>query len=274
MRRAASEERAEASPEQGEPGAERGGSGGDRMTGILAVLFDLDDTLLAHRAAVADGLVAYLGELGHPYDASDAAGEVAAWRALEEHHYHRYLGGEIGYEQQRRDRARDYAARHGVTLADDELDGWFAGYFTRYEAAWKLHDDSLACLTELRRGIPNVKLGIITNGELDRQLRKIDAMGFGERFDVIVASGDVGVTKPDARIFRLACARLGVDPREAAYVGDRLGTDAIGAAGAGLIGVWIDRFATPLTDQERAAAAEAGVARITTLAELRDVLVG
>lgn len=245
----------------------------DPATGaVRAVLFDLDDTLLAHRAAVAAGLAAYVRGLGHPYRFVDPAGEVAAWHELEERHYHRYLAGDIEYVQQRRDRAREYAARHGVTLGDDELDPWFSGYFEQYQAAWRLHEDALPCLDELRRTIPGVRLGIITNGELDRQLRKVDAMGFRERFDIVVASGDVGVTKPDARIFTIACQRLGVEPGASAYVGDRLETDAVGAARAGLTGIWIDRVEGSLSDAEWAAAKGLGVQRITTLAELPPLL--
>ena len=70
------------------------------------------------------------------------------------------------------------------------------------------------------------------------------------------------------RIFRQACSRLGLEPKHAAYVGDRLGTDAVGAARAGLTGVWIDRYGAEVSEAERAAADEIGVLRITGLAEL------
>ena len=242
------------------------------MTGIRAVLFDLDDTLFAHRAAAADGIVAHARSLGEPYAVADAAAEAAEWHRLEEHHYHRYLAGDIGFDEQRWHRAREYAARHGVPLTDDDAPVWWAGYFERYVESWRLHEDAVPCLDELERGIRGVAFGIITNGELDFQLRKIDATGIRARFATIVASGDVGVTKPDARIFELACERLGVQPQEAAYVGDRLGTDAIGAARAGLTGIWIDRYDAEVSDEERSMAAELGVVRITGLAELPPLL--
>jgi putative hydrolase of the HAD superfamily len=239
---------------------------------VHAVLFDLDDTLMAHREAVAEALLARMRALGHPYDTSDADAEVAYWRTLEERHYHRYLGGEIDYAEQRRQRARDFAIRHGVALGGEEQERWFADYAERYVTAWRRYDDVLPCLAELHRRIPDVRLGLITNGEARQQLRKLDAIGLRDSFDTIVASGEVGVTKPDARIFEMACARLGVEPRQAAYVGDRWGTDAAGAARAGLTGVWLDRYGDPVTDDERAAAADLDVARITTLAQLPGLL--
>ena len=239
---------------------------------IRAVLFDLDDTLFAHRDAVERGLLPYVRGLGHPYDASDADAEIMFWRRLEEHHYHRYLGGEVSHEEQRRARAHEYAARHGVTLTPEAAAAWFSDYFEHYTDAWSLFDDALPCLDDLRDRLPDVRFGIVTNGELDYQLRKIDAVGIRDRFDAVVASGDLGITKPDVRIFQAACSQLGVTPEQAVYVGDRLGTDAIGAARAGLTGVCIDRYGAEVSEAERAAADEPGVVRITGLTELAAAL--
>jgi putative hydrolase of the HAD superfamily len=243
-----------------------------RSPRIRAVLFDLDDTLFAHREAVATGIVAHLRSLGHPYDVSDAAAEVEAWRALEELHYHRYLAGELDYYEQRRERARDFAARHGVELPGSGALEWYDGYSARYVESWRLHDDVPGCLAELRMRIPGVRIGLITNGELDQQLRKLDAVRLTDEVDVVVASGEVGVAKPDARIFAIACERLGVGAGEAVYVGDRLATDALGAAGAGLLGVWIDRHGSEVTPEASAAADQLGVLRIVTLDELPGLL--
>lgn len=51
------------------------------------------------------------------------------------------------------------------------------------------------------------------------------------------------------------------------YVGDRLSTDAIGAASAGLLGVWLDRNGAATVEQLRRAR-DAGVPVIRTLDEL------
>lgn len=237
------------------------------MSGIAVVLFDLDDTLFAHRDSVALGLLAHLGTIGG-FEAVDDAAAVTLWHALEERHYHAYLAGSLDFEGQRRARARDFAAAHGLALAADASGAWFDTYFERYRAAWHLHDDTLPLLAALG----GRRLGIITNGESDFQQRKLDQVGLGERFEHVVASGALGITKPDARIFTHACGLFGVPPAAAAYVGDRLETDALGAAAAGLLGVWLDRVGTASTDQlERAGAA--GVRVIHSLAELPGVLV-
>lgn len=202
---------------------------------VEVVLFDLDDTLFAHRAAVDAAIVAHLEAAG-----LDTADAVARWHELEELHYPRYLAGELGFFEQRRIRVRELAAPLGVDLSDDgDADAWYEAYFGEYVRAWSLHDDALPCLDALAaRGI---RVGIITNGELDFQTDKLTAVALAERMEHVIASGDVGVAKPDRRIFELAVRRFGVAPDRAAYVGDRLQTDAIGARDAGLLGIWLDR---------------------------------
>lgn len=242
------------------------------MSELRVVLFDLDDTLFAHRAAVEAGILRYAETLGPPYGTAEADEVVTLWHDLEEEHYHSYLAGDLDFEGQRRARARDFAARHGVELDDAQASAWFADYFEHYVAAWSLHDDAVPALDALQAALPGVRFGLITNGDLAFQGRKVEAVGLDARMDRLIASGEVGVAKPDAAIFRFACDAFGVHPEQAAYVGDRLRTDAIGAARAGLTGVWLNRHnAVPSPDDERDAVA-AAVHIIPTLADLAPLL--
>jgi putative hydrolase of the HAD superfamily len=68
----------------------------------------------------------------------------------------------------------------------------------------------------------------------------VDHLGIYEWVDEVVLSCDVGVAKPDAAIFELACARLGVSPAEAAFVDDQA-KYCIGAATAGIQSYWVVR---------------------------------
>jgi putative hydrolase of the HAD superfamily len=237
------------------------------MAAPAVVLFDLDDTLFAHRESVESGITAHRTALGGALAAADHAAEFTRWNALEERHYHRYLTGELEFFEMRRIRAREFVEHHGLTLDDAAADTWFADYVVHYEAAWALHDDAIPCLEALRPA----RFGVITNGSLPFQDAKITAVGLAPLVDHVIASSEVGAAKPDARIFAHACAVFGVGPADAVYVGDRLHTDAIGAAGAGLRGIWIDRhgLATPALLAEAAAA---GIPRIRSLAELPPLL--
>lgn len=231
---------------------------------VEVVLFDLDDTLFAHSAAVEHGVTAHRTALGLP---GEDAAEFARWAALEEHHYHRYLAGELGYQPMRRARARGFVEPLGIDLSDDaDADAWFAGFVEQYRSGWRLYDDTLPTLDALPQ-----RLGIITNAELAFQLGKTDAMGITGRFEHVIASGEVGAVKPEARIFRAAVERFSVDAAQAAYVGDRLRTDAIGAAEAGLLGIWLDRNGVATADELREAAG-ASVVVIHSLSDLPAVV--
>lgn len=246
---------------------------------IHVALFDLDDTLFAHRAAVDAAITRHRRELPG-WSGDDDTAEARRWTDLEEHHYHRYLAGELDFLGQRAARARDFAAPYGLVLDDpDDAETWFERYFERYREAWRLHDDALRCLDALTRAAeggvapasPPLRIGIITNGELDFQTRKIEQVELTARVEHVVASGAFGATKPDASIFRHAVALFGVEPHEAAYIGDRFRTDAVGAADAGLLGVWLDRHGRA-TPAERAEAAARGIPIIPSLAPLPGLL--
>ncbi|WP_353809202.1 HAD family hydrolase [Agromyces sp. SYSU T00194] len=242
------------------------------MSAFDVVLFDLDDTLLDHRAAVDAGILAHAR--AERYELLDEPGTTRLWRDLEEEHYHRYLAGETDFEGQRRARARAFAAAHGHALDDDGASAWFTGYFARYRAAWALHDDALPALDALRGVAPGVRFGIITNGEHDFQSAKLRAVGLDAPMEHVVASGALGVTKPDAAIFLHACERFATAPARVLYVGDRLRTDAIGAARAGLAGVWLDRLGSQPDTADAAEASALDVRRITGLDALPPIVAG
>ena len=154
-------------------------------------------------------------------------------------------------------------------LEDGAAESWFDSYLLEYVRAWRLHDDALPCLDAL--DVAGIRIGMITNGDRTFQQAKLDAMGLDGRIEHLVTSGEFGIAKPDPSIFAHACAGFGVHPAQAMYIGDRLPTDAIGAADAGLSGVWLNRSGE--TDAAQTAAiAASGVAMIRGLAELPQLL--
>jgi HAD superfamily hydrolase (TIGR01549 family) len=98
-------------------------------------------------------------------------------------------------------------------------------------ASLEVFPDVLETLAALRaRGIP---LAVISNWQAG--LRHFcTELGLGEFLDHVLASGDLGVEKPDARIFLEACERLGVPADRTLHVGDTYVDDYVGATSAGL----------------------------------------
>ncbi|MDQ3804859.1 MAG: HAD family hydrolase [Acidobacteriota bacterium] len=88
-----------------------------------------------------------------------------------------------------------------------------------------------------RRGL---RLAVVSNTEDGRLRDSLDAAGIADHFDLLVDSHLVGARKPDAAIFRHALGRLGVEPHEAAFVGDSYAHDALAARDAGLRAVLLD----------------------------------
>jgi putative hydrolase of the HAD superfamily len=65
-------------------------------------------------------------------------------------------------------------------------------------------------------------------------------LGLGRHLDFVIDSSEVGVEKPDPRIFQIALDRAGLEPRQAAYVGDLYSIDVLGARAAGLHAILMD----------------------------------
>jgi putative hydrolase of the HAD superfamily len=206
---------------------------------IAAVYFDIDGTLLDHDRASLLALPCGVERARPALDPGARADAEAEWRRLEELHYGEYLLGTISLGEQRRRRVAGLLQHLGATPRDSiALDSWFACFLEDYRRSWSLFDDAEPVLRALLR---QRRMGVITNADATLQQAKLAGVGIAPLLPAVVASSEAGVAKPDPEIFRLACRRAQLAPAEVAYVGDRLETDARGAAAAGLLGIWLNR---------------------------------
>lgn len=99
-----------------------------------------------------------------------------------------------------------------------------------------LYDDALPVLAELRRH--DLALGLISNGQRD-----LEEFAVHHALDVDVALGSKahGRSKPHPSIFETALAVLGVEPGQAAMVGDSYEDDIAGARALGMRAILLDR---------------------------------
>ena len=86
-------------------------------------------------------------------------------------------------------------------------------------------------LTEL--GERGYRLHVLSNNSsiLPLQLEVLGITGF---FEGIAWSEEIGIEKPDPRIFEVMLDRIGATPDETVYVGDSYEADVVGASGAGI----------------------------------------
>jgi len=114
-----------------------------------------------------------------------------------------------------------------------------------------------------------VRLGIISNadGMMGSRLAQLELCqvgpGIGVEIECVVDSGNVGVMKPDPRIFHAAIDLLGLDPDQVWYVGDMPAIDVVGARRAGIRPYLMDPLSLHL---------DAGFERISSLAALAELI--
>ncbi len=135
------------------------------------------------------------------------------------------------------------------------------------ERGYRLFDDAPPLLEAARgAGLP---LALITNGPTDLQRSKVGVLDIGHWFGVVAISGEVGVAKPDPRIFEHVLRGLGVPNDGVWHVGDNLSSDVAGANAAGLTSVWLNRAGASRTERDPAPDIE-----IASLSELVPLLKG
>jgi epoxide hydrolase-like predicted phosphatase len=96
-------------------------------------------------------------------------------------------------------------------------------------------------LLDFLRGLrPERKVGLISNAWTGLRAM-ILRQGYADVFDELIISAEVGVMKPDARIYQLALERLGVRPEESVFLDDVL-VNVEAARAVGMAGI---HFARP-----------------------------
>ena len=225
-----------------------------------AVLFDLDDTLFDHRRSARAALSDVHRIHGRGTSLDDFEREHTKY--LEVMHLE-VLAGRVGLDDARRDRFRHVFAALGIALGDADVDAVASAYRSGYMIARRALDGAADLLLALR---PHARIGIVTNNLLEEQQDKLQYCGLAALVDELIASEDVGVSKPDRGIYDIALARIGVSAEEAVMVGDSWVNDVVGALNAGIRAVWFNPDRKDAPDSTR------GVPEMHSLTPAADLL--
>ena len=101
-----------------------------------------------------------------------------------------------------------------------------------------LYPDVLPCLERLQAA--GLVMGIVSNTERDL-LQAVEHFGLSRFVVAVAASAEVGVMKPNPRIFSHALGQAGAAPGQAVMVGDSYHDDVRGAEAAGIAAILLDR---------------------------------
>ena len=238
-------------------------------TPVKALIFDLDDTLVVEKASATAAFLATCQLAAQRYHLDPSALHttvretcrqlwhhhcparayvvqigISSWEAL----WSRFEGKDESLARlrawapdYRRDSWHHALQAHGVD--DIDLAGELADTFpTHRRRRHIVYDDVRPALDEFRR---TYRLALLTNGASDLQREKVAGAQIGAYFDEILVAGDIGIAKPDPRIFQTMLARLRVEPHEAVMLGDSQSKDVQGAQAIGMKAIWVNRTAIP-----------------------------
>lgn len=99
----------------------------------------------------------------------------------------------------------------------------------------ELYPEAVTCLEALSR---RFKIGIIANQPLGTAGR-LEQHGILKYINLIIASAEEGVSKPDRKIFDIALSRAKCKAKNAVMIGDRVDNDIVPANQLGMKTVWI-----------------------------------
>ena len=204
------------------------------------VVFDLDDTLLDHRAAERAALAdvhrthaAHIGHhaLAHVQEVYHAC-NVPLWRD--------FGAGAITSADLKRLRAERLVEALACGLPPETFT---RDYLDRYAAHWRWAPGAREAYHAVADALP---VGVLTNGFSEQQHAKLARFPeLAERAAFVVISEEVGVMKPDPRLFDhvrgLAAESLAeaIEPAELLYDGDSYHSDVLGGTGAGWPVAWV-----------------------------------
>ena len=200
-------------------------------TRIKAITLDLDDTLwpiwpTIQRAEQA--LAQWL--LLHAPGAAAVFTDKEARLAVRAHvvQTRPELGHDMSAIRRESIRVALHRAQEDTRLAEPAFDIFFVE-----RMRVDLYDDVLPALTALSARFPLIAL---SNGNAD-----VARVGLGQFFAHSISASEYGVAKPDARIFHAAAGKAGVSTQHVLHVGDDAALDVLGALGAGMQTVWVNR---------------------------------
>lgn len=239
------------------------------MKDLKWIFFDLDDTIWDFAANSEKALAALYGK-------EDVLADVFGSFERFSEDYHR-LNAELWHLYHHARISRDYLLNvrfRGILAAalDSEgrplppdierlADRLNSEYLAELGKQTEVVDGAVETLAELSK---HYLIGVLSNGFREVQYDKLRNTGLDRFVQRTVLSDEIGIQKPDRRIYDHALAATGAKASEALMVGDNPETDVAGALDAGWRAVYLDRFEKGGTPQ--------GAIRITDLRELIPLL--
>ena len=203
------------------------------LSTVKVISFDVDGTLQDFDGMMRHALGEVLKELARLDTEAAQALDVERMIAIRDEVHERLRGRVTELNAVREESIREALREAG--RPDDELGSHLAQvYFRNRDGARALFPDVRPAVEQLSR---SYRLGLLSNGN-----SYAGDLGIGDlvSFEVF-AQDNLGIEKPDPRIFEVALREAGCEPCELLHVGDSLENDVAGAKAAGAKAVWLNR---------------------------------
>jgi len=193
-----------------------------------AILFDLDGTLIDRQASIASYARLVATDFADELLEQDQAKIERLLSKADGH----------GYRSQQRhlDIARTLLPVSGAQEADRHWRSNFPGLAVLAKGA-------IEVLSKLMEA--DIALGLVTNGSITAQTKKLQSLQLTPYFKTISISEAVGIKKPDPRIFEVTLTKLNCQPKDAWFVGDHPVNDVWGAEQIGMRGFLLPGVSWP-----------------------------
>ena len=209
------------------------------MPDLKALLFDVDDTLFsttkfAHRAR--------RNSVSAMIDAGLDLPEEQVFRELEE--VIREFSSNYGHHYDKLLQRLPIAAYEGVNPALVVSAGVIAYHDTKFRGL-KPFEDVIPFLEACAAA--GLRLGVVTHGWTAKQAEKLIRLDLVTRFDpgAIFISDQVGISKPNPKLYALALREMGLAASEVMMVGDNPANDIAPPLELGMHATWVKRAAKP-----------------------------
>ena len=207
------------------------------MKKYSTLFIDLDDTLFDFAGASREAFRETYDLLGYGrfFDSFDHWLNIYEPRNKEL--WHEYNAGKINKLQL--NKIRYNYPLEVVGCPDEELGARFCvEALSRIPHKNKLLPGALEILDYLA---PKYKMFILSNGFMELQSQKMATTGLTKYFKRVILSEEIGVNKPDTRLFEYALRVSGAHKCEALMIGDAFDSDILGAANVGIDQMFLNR---------------------------------
>ncbi|MBO0428078.1 HAD family hydrolase [Vagococcus fluvialis] len=202
---------------------------------MKTIIFDVDDTLYDQVIPFKKAI-----EKNFPNNNIDIDKLYEMSRRFSDEVFELTERGEMNLENMHIYRIQEAFKYFGTTISQEEARTFQKDYQNNQKEITLLPDiqDSFDFVSK-----QHITMGIVTNGPIEHQKNKIKQLGLEkwiQKSNMFISS-EVGIAKPDVRLFELVQKKMNLVPSETYYIGDSFENDVVGASNAGWNTIWINR---------------------------------